>query len=422
MRINYFPGSEELNEKHFGQRKKKLDAAAKIDAAIKEALDELETHPERRAAFMRSLACVRAQTRLLKLTPGQGSVGWHAPAFLINRLKNLASRQGTWLRPVETWCASGGSLREEFRSLARHLLALYPIPEFMDSVWDLPAGAESFRRQAWFIRLGRGAKLRSLNLPIVLTRHMEHHARRAPEHYTVTEALRYGETRGLGASHKLACEVAVSRLGREDSNAPFWRTVLRFLAAHPEMKLSYVSPILDFIHANKFAGEEVLSAHGVETRAASWPGFTMEGRTPNSLLRLVRSWNPDFDCGTNTGFSWEHSGINAFRYLEKNPQKSELDWSVVELLNSSALHAEGRAMRHCVARYAEKCRRRESTIWSLRLRVGAEERRITTIEVDPRCRTIVQLRGKWNRTPSRHSECIIRRWAKYAGIRYIDEA
>jgi hypothetical protein len=79
-------------------------------------------------------------------------------------------------------------------------------------------------------------------------------------------------------------------------------------------------------------------------------------------------------------------------------------------------------MRHCIARYAEKCRRRESTIWSLRLRVGGEEKRITTIEVDPRCRTIVQLRGKWNCTPSRHSECIIRRWAKYAGIRYIDEA
>jgi len=365
---------------------------------------------------------VRAQTRLLKPTPGKGSVGWCAPVFLINRLKNLASRQGLWLRPVETWCAQRGSLREEFRSLARHLLALYPIPGFMDSVWDLPAGAEAFRQQAWFIRLGRGAKLRSLNLPIVLTRNMEHHARRAPEHYTVIEALRYGETRGLGGSHKLSCEVVASRLGRDAANAPFWRTVLRFVVAHPEIPLSYMSPILDFIQSIKFAGEEVLSANGVEARAASWPEFTMEGRTLNSLLRLVRSWNPDFDCENSAGISWEHSGINAFRYLEKNAPKPELDWSVVELLNSSALHAEGRAMRHCVARYAEKCRRRESTIWSLRLRVGGVEKRITTIELDPRCRTIVQLRGKWNRTPSRHSECIIRRWAKYAGIRYIDEA
>jgi hypothetical protein len=416
MRINYFPGSEEPNEKHFGQRKKKLDAAVKIDAAIKEALDELETHPERRAAFLRLLAGVRAQTGLLKPTPGQGSVGWCAPVFLINRLRNLASRQGLWLRPVETWCAQGGSLRVEFRSLARHLLALYPVPGFMDSVWDLPAGAEAFRQQVWFIRLGRGARLRSLNLPIVLTRQMEHHARRAPEHYTVIEALRYGETRGLGGSHKVACEVATSRLGRDASNAPFWRTVLRFVVAHPGMPLSYISPILDFIQANKFAGEEVLSANGVETRAASWPEFTMEGRTPNSLLRLVRAWNSELDGGSSSGFSWEESGFQAYQFVEKRPDEPDLDWSVVELLNSSALHAEGRAMRHCVYTYANKCRRRETTIWSLRLRVDGEEKRKATIEVDPQRNSIVQIRAKRNRRPGLHSRRIIRQWAVHAGL------
>jgi len=261
MRINHFPCLKVSNDKHLEQRKRKLEAASKIDEAIKTALDELETQRDRRAAFLRLLAQVRAQTSLLKPTPGRAGPGWSAPVFLIKRLKNFASRQGLWLRPAEAWRAGDGGLREESRSLARHLFAVYAVPGFMDSVWDLPEGADAFRQQAWFIRLGRGAKLRSLNLPVVLTRQMEHHARRAPDHYTVIQALRYGEARGLGSSRQLACEAAASRLGRDSANAPFWRTVLRFLVAHPEMPIKYASPIVDCIHGLKFAGEEVQTAN-----------------------------------------------------------------------------------------------------------------------------------------------------------------
>lgn len=418
MRINYFPDSKEPKKKHCGQKKKTLDAVAKIDAAIKMALEELQPHPDRRAAFLRLLARVRAQTGLLKPAPGQSSVGWCAPLFLINRLKNFASRQRFWLREPETWCAHEESLRHECRSLAWHLFTIYPVLGFMDSVWDLPAGAEAFRRQAWFIRLGRGARLRSLDIPIALTREMEHHARQAPEHYSVVQALRYGETRGLGGSHKFACEVASSRLGSDAANAPFWRTVLRFFVAHPEIPLIYLKPIVDFIQANKFDGEEILTPHGPETLAAAWPGFSMEGRTFKSLLRLVRAWNPELNSGTSHGFSWPQSGLRPFRYVEKRPDRPEWDWCIVELLNNAALHAEGRAMRHCVYTYANKCRRGESTIWSLRLRVEGKERRMATIEVDRRRRTIIQIRARWNRRPGMSSGEVIRKWAAHAGLEY----
>jgi hypothetical protein len=220
----------------------------------------------------------------------------------------------------------------------------------------------------------------------------------------------------LGGSHKLSCAVAASRLGRDAANATFWRTALRFVVAHPEIPLSYISSILDFIQSIKFAGEEVLSANGVETRAASWPGFTMEGRTQNSLLRLVRAWNSELDGVGPIGFSWKESGFQAYRFVEKRPDEPDLDWSVVELLNSSALHAEGRAMRHCVHTYANKCRRRETTIWSLRLRVDGEEKRKATIEVDPQRNCIVQIRAKRNRRPGVHSRRIIRQWAAHAGL------
>jgi hypothetical protein len=274
----------------YNESTRKKEAAVRIDTAIKAALNELGDEEERRAAFLNLVACVRSRTQLLKPTPGQGGAGWVAPLFLISRLKNLARRQGLWLRPCEAWRPEGGSLRPTFRSLALHLLALYPVPGFMDSVWDLPSGPDGFRQQGWYIRLGRGASFRALNLPLALTRKMEHYIRQAPDHYTVSQALRYGETRGLAGGEELAREIVTSRLGQKIENAGFWRTVLWFFVVHPEMQLEYVNPIIDFVHANKFAGEEVLTGNGTELRSAPWPDFSMKGRTIRSMLRLLRAW------------------------------------------------------------------------------------------------------------------------------------
>jgi len=97
-------------------------------------------------------------------------------------------------------------------------------------------------------------------------------------------------------------------------------------------------------------------------------------------------------------------------------KKETRDWSIVELVDSTALHTEGRAMHHCVYTYANRCRRGETTIWSLRLRAAGEEKRMVTIEVDPHKRAIVQTRAKCNRWPGARSGEIIRQWASWAGL------
>ena len=186
----------------------------------------LRNGPKRRAALECLLACVRSRTQLLRRAPGQGQVGWVGPVFLINRLKNLAARQGQWLRPPETWQPAATNLRPAFRSLVQHLLARYLVPGFMDSVWDLPAGPAAFRQQAWYIYLGRGASVRELNLPLPLTRDMAHWVQLAPDHYTIFQALRYGEICGLGGSEELAREIVMGGLGRIIEHPEFWRTVL----------------------------------------------------------------------------------------------------------------------------------------------------------------------------------------------------
>jgi len=418
MKLNHIALVNGSKHSSFGRRKRERDSA-RIDAAIKAALDQMDHHVHSRAAFLRLLDSVRGHTSLLKPTLRRGTPGWVAPLFLLNRLRNLAIRCSHWIRPCETWQPSANSIRPALRSLAAHLLTHYPVPGFMDSAWDLPDGPEAFRQQSWFIRLGRGASFRSLNVPLILTRRMEHYLRQAPDHLPIFQALRYCETRGIGGGELLAREIALGRLGQRIERPDFWRTVLRFFVAYPEMEIEHVNPIVDFIHANKFAGAEVVTADGVESQKAPWPDFSIEGRSLKSMLRLVPAWHADLGITKETPWcSWRKSGIQGYHFLEKRPgEEGDLDWTIVELLDSSALHAEGRAMHHCVYSYADRCRRGETTIWSLRMRAKGEEKRMVTIEVNPHQRSVIQARAKCNRWPGARSGEVIRQWATAAGLR-----
>jgi hypothetical protein len=168
----------------------------------------------------------------------------------------------------------------------------------------------------------------------------------------------------MGGSDKLAREVAVGRLGQRIERPDFWRTVLTFFVAHPEMSLEHVNPIVDFIHANKFAGDEVLTEGGLEIRNAPWPDFSIKGRTLKSILRLASAWHADLATSKNRAWcSWRKSAIQGYQFVEKRPEEEgDRDWTIMELLDSGALQTEGRAMHHCVYSYADRCRRGETTI------------------------------------------------------------
>ena len=137
-----------------------------------------------------------------------------------------------------------------------------------------------------------------------------------------------------------------------------------------------------------------------------------------SILRLVLAWHADLAISKNGAWcSWRKSGIQGYRFLEKrSEEEGDRDWTILELLDSGALQAEGRAMHHCVYSYAERCRRGETTIWSVRLRIDGHEKRIVTVEVNPYKRSIIQARAKCNRRPSGRSGEIIRQWAAWAGL------
>jgi len=66
--------------------------------------------------------------------------------------------------------------------------------------------------------------------------------------------------------------------------------------------------------------------------------------------------------------SWSPSPFKNFRLVEGSGALGNMRvWTITELLTSRALSLEGQAMRHCVATYADRCARRQTSIWSVQV-------------------------------------------------------
>ena len=144
----------------------------------------------------------------------------------VRALGRLATWRACWIRAADGWTVRTHNAQRQFSSLARHLLARYPVPCVFDAAFmsdDESAAAE------WFIHVGTGQNLRTAaGLPFPLTKMMAHHAMLADESDVngVVAALRWGQVRGLGGSARLANAVAASRLraAQGPDAEPFWLT------------------------------------------------------------------------------------------------------------------------------------------------------------------------------------------------------
>jgi hypothetical protein len=373
-----------------------------------------------RDAYARLLAQIRRRTALLRPAQDPQRLG----RCTINAgLFALALHHADWLRPAESWVSPAANPRPQFASLAHHLFALYPVPAFMISAWFQVPPDEPHPEQAWYKHLGLGRSVRTADLPVPLTRAMAHHFGQAPAHYTVSAALRWGQVRGLGGSPALARAVVATRLGREFGNEDFWLTVLRFFVRHPAMDTAHVGPVVDFLHAQRFAMREVfVPGQGVVPQGPPRPDYAVKGRTVASLLRQVAEWHQQLGQDTSTpARSWPRSRVGEFRYVEGTEQQENLRcWTIRELLTSRELSQEGQAMHHCVACYAGACARGRTTIWSLQLDTGRGPHRALTVEVDPAGRTVRQARGKCNRLPRQAERAVLEGWAAREGLSIAD--
>lgn len=332
----------------------------------------------------------------------------------VDGLIRLNDRRGQWIRPLDDWRPETHNHHRQFSSLARHLLARYSVPRFMDSAW-FQGGKGAYRQRDWFVHIGSGKNIRAAKTPVPLTKRMAHHFLEAPDGYSIEHAIRWGQTHASGGDRRLTEALLGTQLGDGFENDDFWMSVIRFLVANPMLDRRHVGSIVDYLRHQKFETREVLVGPGrIETEEPPQPNLTMRGRTADSLLRQVESWHRELGRSRAAErHFFRRSGIQDFELATGKGKKST--WRVRELLSGAELIAEGRAMRHCVSSYAASCAIGRCSIWAMELQTptGLEKRQ--TVEVTDHG-LIVQCRGKQNRLPTPAEYEVLAQWARAAGL------
>ncbi|QDV35805.1 PcfJ domain-containing protein [Tautonia plasticadhaerens] len=385
-----------------------------IDRAIHDSLDEAVGAKSRRA-FSHLLWNVQGRSDLLRPRRLAGRADAQASARLVSGLLALVECRRRWLRPLEGWEPAGVGPLPLFSSLAHHLLARYPVPPVLLSSWFRGPGWPGNRLRHWFLEAAAGGSLRAILSTVRMTRRMAFEFSQAPPHVPIEEALCRARVRGMGGPDALARAVAATRLGRTLYLDPFWSSLISLLMNTPRLDLGRIDPIVEYLYAERFEYRTVVIGEDTEVQLEPpRPELSIKGCTADSLARRAAEWGARRRPGAPERrlFRWEPSGLGGFR-REGGDGRA---WTIVELLDSDALAAEGKAMRHCVATYTAGCARGRSSIWSLGEECPGGRRRVLTIEVDPESRSVVQASKKCNEDPDEASMALLREWAGAEGL------
>ncbi len=319
-------------------------------------------------------------------------------------LENLTRHN--WIRPLGDWKVRGKSENARLRSLIDHLVVRYPVPEFLYKL--LGFDQCNWSSMTFFISVASGARVvNSFNgycLEIPMTRRMCHNFMQMPADTPFFAAVRNAQVKALGGDRELARAISSTSLGRgvrEDE--VFWLAVIRWFCEQPDIERSQVGPLIDYIENSRTVD----------------PAYSMKGRTVRSLTRGMEEWHRQLALEKKFhGLIFTPSGINEGIWeLEARHDNSgkKIIWTIEEVLTSKVLHAEGKAMKHCVYMYVSDIQKGYCSIWSLKY----DGIRALTVEVLAESRTIVQARGKCNRPPKRYELNILKRWAQENGLRDV---
>lgn len=300
------------------------------------------------------------------------------------------------IRDIAQWKKESYQPDKQFSHLLRFLFAQYPVPLFLDKAW-LDEGQKTARR--WFIDIAGGLSVRKLQaLPIVLTKRMAHFFLQAPAYWSISGAFRFAQVVALGGDEWLAWHLNATLLGRNNfRNDDFWLPVIRFFAEAPLFDARRLVEVIDYINHQRLAH----------------PGYSLKGRTPDSLLRQVEVWQQQMKQEQNYGgrLCWKPSGFEAFEHETGSGELVKI-FKIRELLSGNELRAEGKSMKHCVYTYVRSCRAGVCAIFSLTADTFSATERLVTIEVDIKRKQIVQAKARFNAKPSGEAMEVMKLWAE----------
>jgi PcfJ-like protein len=322
------------------------------------------------------------------------------------------------VRPIETWSPRGKGRDSVFRSLCEHLTSKYPTPPFLWSAFDDAENAE--RLVPLVVHVAQGGSLfqfcKNGGLPFALTRAQCAEFMQSEAAFDVLSALRRVQVKTEGGDRRLFevwRRLPTTRTLQTPALEAFGITVLRFLARNPFLNQAQIAPLCDYVyHRNRRE-----------------PGFAMQGRTANALLRDMAAWHQELNTvraeAKYTPVAFERSGFKSHR-VEREAQGpvgkkgysgQPQIWSITEILHSTDLQAEGRALHHCVSSYRWQIEAKQTSIWSLSATdEGMNTEKLATLEVNNRLSAVVQARGRYNRLTTAQEDKVVIAWALKNGL------
>lgn len=398
----------------------KIYAKQIIDLAIKNILDRFGKKYKQKRNFLRVLKEVQDKSNLLKPQYKTDTSSWIDSVRYIYGIYNLTLYSRRWIHYPESWNANLENNHKCFHSLIKHLLCPYELPLFMDSVW---LSETSDLEKQWHLDMGNGSSFRKLGIPINMTRTMEHYFLQAPHHYTVYQAMRYGQTRGLGGSKDYALLIADSPISNHWQDDDFWSDAIKLIVKEEDMDAIQLESFINKLYRIKFQQEEIVTINGSETLEPLDPHFDIRGRTFSSIMRMELP-NRQYSFNQfSIHLDWKKSSINDYIAIESATENKEARvWAIRELLTSQEIKKEGQSMKNCVATYIPKCQSRKSGIWTMEMLFKNKVVKMVTIEVNLQKNEICQVKARFNKRPTDKCMQILKEWEKQEGLSLIQSA
>ena len=355
---------------------------------------------------------------------------WHPHEMqVIPALLRLTHYSMYWLRKPEDWTPPGECTgpRQQWEHLLQFLLCRWPLPRWFASAWETFGDAFHVERD-WYVHAAGGSSLRGADgMPATVTNRALHFMMEAPDHLTVRQAMRWGQATAAECSSELREAVIASSMVNDLSHDFIWSRLLQKAVA---------------ARATADAWELLADGIALIIRRDGWrrakrlidePWPKLLDHCRSQFYSIFETYRRDLGYRLerlNTpGFRKELSNISLTTWTALLPEQMcnvhPDQWGnprrFEEITSLGNLIAEGMHMRHCVVTYRRRCQSGRSAIFSLRFHSVRNPtgpgRRALTIEVERESRTIVQVKGRWNRHPYEFENAVLRRWARANRLR-----
>ncbi len=294
-----------------------------------------------------------------------------------------------WLADLHNWKPCLKQPYGQVKELTEFLFCKYRMPGFLHKAF-YESNMSLYIK--WYIHIGSGGSIRELaDMPAVFTQKMGHFFLQAHYKFTVTEALRWAQVKGLGGTDALAERVAYSWIAQKPfGDEQFWFSFLQLLVNGGMFHCDKLTELVDYVREAK--RENNL--------------YSLKGRNLSSLTRQSDEWHKRFSKYKGNEM-WKPSGIGGLKYQKKR------ELIVIEELTETAkLREEGRTMKHCVASYSFYCAKGRSAIFSIRkFSDGILLETLATIEVNLSLKRIVQAKAKMNNPINEEAKYYMKAWA-----------